>query len=82
MVWRMGDMASELGLVHELMLLLIHAPLQDEGEEYLEYSRSPDATVPGFTPEAAMCISPGFAGSSPARQSHAAQGHDVHRARR
>jgi len=59
-----------------------HSEAEDENEEYLEYSRSPDATVPGFTPEVAMCISPGFAGSSPIRQSHAAEGHDVRRSRR
>lgn len=52
---------------------------EDDGEEYLEYCRSPDATAPGFTPEAAMCISPGFTGSSPIRQSHVIAGHDIAR---
>ena len=59
-----------------------NSQLQDEGEEYLAYCTSPDATVPGFTPETAMCISPGFTGSSPMRHSHMIAGQDVHRTRR
>ncbi|XP_020632916.1 RNA polymerase I-specific transcription initiation factor RRN3-like isoform X2 [Orbicella faveolata] len=40
-----------------------HSEGEDEAEEYLEYSRSPDATVPGFTPDTPMCVSPGFISS-------------------
>lgn len=59
-----------------------HSEAEDEGEEYLAYCTSPDATVPGFTPETAMCISPGFTGSSPMRHSDVIAGQDVHRTRR
>ncbi|KAJ7386292.1 DNA independent RNA polymerase I transcription factor [Desmophyllum pertusum] len=51
-----------------------HSEVEDEGEEYLEYSRSPDATVPGFTPDTPMCISPGFG--------HLTEVHGVHRSRK
>ncbi|KAL9957553.1 hypothetical protein ACROYT_G039195 [Oculina patagonica] len=53
---------------------------EDDAEDYLEYSRSPDATVPGFTPDTPMCISPGFV-SSPIRHLTVAL-HDVNRSRR
>ncbi|XP_031574180.1 RNA polymerase I-specific transcription initiation factor RRN3-like [Actinia tenebrosa] len=32
----------------------------EEGEEYMEYGKTPDIDVPGLTPEMSMCISPGF----------------------
>ena len=53
---------------------------QDEADEYLEYSRSPDVNVPGFTPDAPMCISPGFISSPIAHLK--VQVNDVNRSRR
>lgn len=48
-----------------------HSDGEGDDEEYFEYSRSPDVAVPDLSPEAAaLCISPGFAPSSPLRQSY------------
>lgn len=54
---------------------------EDETEEYLEYGRSPDATVPpGFTADTPMGVSPGFI-SSPITHL-TVQVKDVNRSRR
>ena len=46
-----------------LLFSIYYFICQDETEEYLEYGRSPDATVPGCTPDTPMGVSPGFISS-------------------